>query len=374
MITRFDDYCIHQTHEPVCLPAQSDRNFYDRYWFNGFDAAGEFMFEVGLGLYPNRHVLDGHFSVVSAGVQHSFHASRRAPHERAHTVIGPFSVEVIEPLRRVRVRLLANDTGIECDLVFEGRSVPTEEPKNVMYDDGRLIMQNSRFTQFGRWHGHFTVGGQRHEVHRESSSGARDKSWGVRPVGEPEGGAPGLMNGEPGVYWIWSPIDFGDVCTQFNTFEDRDGSPTQLSACIQPLYASPELIPDQEGAVRHMRTARHRIDWQQGTRRSRSAQFHFIDNSGEETLITLEPLLHFQMKGVGYSHPEWGHGVWKGEEVIGAESWQLDGLDPLEYGNIHVHQLVRARMGDREGVGTLETLCFGRHAPSGFRSFFDGAP
>jgi hypothetical protein len=31
-------------------------------------------------------------------------------------------------------------------------------------------------------------------------------------------------------------------------------------------------------------------------------------------------------------------------------------------------------MGEREGLGTLETICIGRHAPSGFTSFFDGAP
>ena len=43
MITSFDDYCIHQTHEPVAQPAQSDRNFYDRYWFNGFDPDGAFV-------------------------------------------------------------------------------------------------------------------------------------------------------------------------------------------------------------------------------------------------------------------------------------------------------------------------------------------
>ena len=64
----------------------------------------------------------------------------------------------------------------------------------------------------------------------------------------------------------------------------------------------------------------------------------------------------------------------KGEEAITGETWRLDAIDPLEYSSIHVHQMVRARMGDREGVGTLETICFGRHAPSGFRTFFDGAP
>jgi hypothetical protein len=374
MITSFDDYCIHQTHEPVSQPSQSDRNFYDRYWFNGFDTSAAFMFEIGFGLYPNRRVMDGHFSVVIDGVQHSFHGSRRAPRDRAHTVVGPLSIEIVEPLRRVRVRLLPNETGIECDLTFSARSVAVEEPKNLMYDDGRLIMHNSRFTQFGCWDGHFAVAGVRTEVRGACTLGARDKSWGVRPVGEPEGGAPGLTNGEPGVYWVWSPLDFGDICTQFNTFEDREGHPTQLGACMLPTYASPDQVPDIESGLREMETARHRIHWQSGTRRSRGAEIQLIEPGGVQHGITLEPLLAFQMRGIGYSHPEWGHGIWKGEEAIAGESWRMDEIDPLDYRNIHLHQLVRARMGDRVGLGTLETICFGRHAPSGFQQILDGAP
>src|SRR2546425_1194423 len=36
MLTKFDDYAIHQTPEPIAHPASSDRNVYDRYWFNGY--------------------------------------------------------------------------------------------------------------------------------------------------------------------------------------------------------------------------------------------------------------------------------------------------------------------------------------------------
>lgn len=140
MITSFDDYCVHQTAESVAEPSQSDRNFYDRYWFNGFDRDGGFVFEAALGLYPNRRVMDAH------------------------------------------------------------------------------------------------------------------------------------------------------------------------------------------------------------------------------------------MFGIGYQHPEWGHACWKGELATGAEHFDHDELDPAEYKNIHTHHIVRARLGDQVGVGTLETVAIGRHSPSGLRSFFDGAP
>jgi hypothetical protein len=35
MLSRYDDYPVHQTPEPIAQPATTDRNVYDRYWFNG---------------------------------------------------------------------------------------------------------------------------------------------------------------------------------------------------------------------------------------------------------------------------------------------------------------------------------------------------
>ena len=32
MLSKFDDYPIHQSAEPVAHPTTSDRNVYDRYW------------------------------------------------------------------------------------------------------------------------------------------------------------------------------------------------------------------------------------------------------------------------------------------------------------------------------------------------------
>jgi hypothetical protein len=375
VITNFDDFMIHQTSDPVAKPAPSDRNFYDRYWFDGFDGKGEFLFEIGFGLYPNRRVMDAHFSVSTGGRQHCFHASRRAPRDRSDMRVGPLRIEVVKPMRAIRVCVEPNQTGIECDLVFHARSVPTEELKNVMYDEGRLIMDTSRFTQLGSWGGQFTVDGQRRELSHADVYGVRDKSWGVRPVGEPEAGAPGKLTTEPGVYWVWAPVFFDDFCTQFGTFEDRDGAPAQLGGAIVPLYASGDEIPHGEDPGHcEAASASHRIEWHPGTRLAKRAEVELVTREGEKYPIELDPMIRFQMLAIGYQHPEWGHAVWKGEEVVGSESWNLDELDLLDYKHIHTHQVCRARMGDKVGIGTLETVVFGRHDPSGFKTILDGAP
>lgn len=377
MITSFDDYCIHQTALPVAEPSQSDRNFYDRYWFNGIEETnGEWMFEMALGLYPNRRVMDGHFSVAIGDKQYAFHASRRAPKDRKETQVGPLSVEVVEPMRKIRVRLEANEHNIECDLLFTAASVPHKEPASTLHDDGHLIMNFTRFTQMGYWQGYFSVDGKRYEVNKAVAT--RDKSWGVRPVGEPAGGAPGLLNKDPGVYWVWNPMNFGDFATHMGTFEDRDGNSTQLSADLVPLYNNPDDIPQgADPGIVEMKDVKHQMNWVKGTRRAGSASVEFSDKDGNNYAYSMECGQRFYTLGIGYNHEEWGHGYWKGELETGREEWNLNEINELDRQFIHIHEVGKTtlKIGENtlRGLGTLESIVIGRHTPSGFKDFFDGA-
>jgi hypothetical protein len=97
-----------------------------------------------------------------------------------------------------------------------------------------------------------------------------------------------------------------------------------------------------------------------------------VERSGVRHVMELEPILCFRMKGIGYSHPEWGHGRWKGELAIAGESWKTDDINELAMDSVHIQQLVRARMDGQEGIGALEQMCIGPHAPSGFTSSWTG--
>lgn len=373
MLSRFDDYPIHPTPEPIAQPASSDRNVYDRYWFNGYTADGEFYFGIGLGLYPNRRILDCGLSIVRDGEQHAFHASRRAPAEPSETGVGPFRLDVLEPMRRLRVRIAPNETGMECDLLFTPRTACLEEGRQTLRRDGRVIMDATRFTQFGRWEGHLGYAGRRIAVESARVLGTRDRSWGVRPVGEPEtGGAPASR--PPQVFFLWAPIHWEDCCTHSAIFEDEHGRSWHQEGAILPAYASVEAIPGVEDpGVERLAGVGHRLAYEKGTRRARQAELTLRTRSGERHELALEPLLCFRMKGLGYLHPEWGHGRWQGELAVAGESWKSEALDPLALENLHVQQVVRARWGGREGVGVLEQLCLGPHATYGFRELRDGA-
>jgi hypothetical protein len=355
MLTHFDDYPIHQTPEPVAHTASSDRNHYDRYFFNGATPDGGLVFGAAMGLYPNRRVLDASFSLLHQGRQHSLHASRLAPLERAETRCGPIAVEVLEPMHALRVRVDGQD--LSAELVFRARGPALEEARATRRHEGRVFMDSTRFTQFGRWQGRIEVAGERIAV---DASGCRDRSWGIRPVGEPAGGSPAAP---PQIYWIWSPLQFDDACTLFGTFQEADGRPWHAHGALLRDGAQPET----------MRAIAHRIRWQPGTRRAAAAELELAPHAGEAIRIALEPIATFQMLGLGYLHPEWGHGLWKGVEAVGAEAWTVKELNPLDPRHLHVQQLCRARWGAREGLGLLEQLVIGPHAPSGFTGLFDGA-
>jgi len=108
-------------------------------------------------------------------------------------------------------------------------------------------------------------------------------------------------------------------------------------------------------------------------RRARAARITLIRRTGEREEIDLEPLICFRMKGIGYSHPEWGHGMWKGELAYAGESWKVADLDPMAYENQHLQQVVRATCGDQVGIGVLEQIAFGPHARYGFKELLDPA-
>src|SRR6516165_3193198 len=118
MLTKADDYPIHQTPEPIAF-AGTDRNFYDRYFFNGYSPApgDRAFFAAAFGVYPHLNIADAAFVVVRNGVEVALHASRCLDMERMNIVVGPIAIEVVEPLHQLRLRVNAPEQRISADIV-----------------------------------------------------------------------------------------------------------------------------------------------------------------------------------------------------------------------------------------------------------------
>ncbi|HEX5938820.1 MAG TPA: hypothetical protein VFZ12_00495, partial [Dehalococcoidia bacterium] len=164
MLTKLDDYPIHQTPYPIAHTYSADLNHYDRYFFNGYSPSGDLFFAVALGYYPNRKVMDAGFAVIRDGIEYSLIASRRAPNEPTDTSAGPIRVTVQEPLQRLLVTVAPNEHNIEADLLFEARTVPVEEPHFSRTDGITRTFDLTRLTQWGSWSGFIKVNGETIEV------------------------------------------------------------------------------------------------------------------------------------------------------------------------------------------------------------------
>src|SRR5262245_16546830 len=128
MLTKFDELTCHQIVATFDGPETSDRAFTEKMWFNLHDTAGAIVVAVGIGVYPNRNVMDG-FACVNLGnrVQHNLRVSRELRPRIEDLVIGPLSVQVVEPFRKVHLGVAQNDQGIELDLDFLATVPPHEE-------------------------------------------------------------------------------------------------------------------------------------------------------------------------------------------------------------------------------------------------------
>ena len=369
MLTKADEYPIHQTPEPIAV-AGSDRNFYDRYFFNGYNEDGSIFFAAAMGVYPHLNIIDGAVSILKDGKQSCLFFSRMLGSERMDTHVGPYSVEVTEPLKRIRLRVEETE-GIALDLSFTGRSAPIEEPRYSYRQGPRMLIDCTRMTQNGHWHGSIRLDGETIEVNSDTWMGTRDRSWGVRPIGASDGN-PNLPMQLPQFYWIWTPLSFADRSVFFHVNDDAHGFPWNTKAVHLPDGGADETL-------NHMATCKAQVSYEPDTRRASSAVIDMTSRGNQHMQVRLEPVSTFHMKGIGYRHPKWTHGAfisvepsWEREDYI------TDELPWADIHNLHIQAISRATLIDAEGkehkgIGTFEQLFVGAHAPSGFVDILDGA-
>lgn len=365
MLTKADDYPIHQTAEPIAYSG-TNRNFYDRYFFNGYRRDGSLFFAAALGVYPHLNVMDASFCVIRGNKQFNVHASRTLHMERLDTRVGPIEIEVVEPLEVLRVTCRDEANGVVADVTFNARFPAIEEPRFTRRLGAMTMMDYTRLTQNGTYHGYVEVDGERFEVGQADTWGTRDRSWGIRPVGQrdpqenPYGGAPQF-------FWLWCPLNFDDRATFYHLNADGAGEPWNTMGRVVTADGQTE-----------MPTATSQLAYQSGTRLARTARIDMAPRTGDGVRIELTPRQTFYMKGLGYGHPEWSHGLYHGELDTGFEVFDLDAINPADPTHFHVQAICDATLHAKgrtlHGQGALEQLVIGAYAPYGFKEVADLAP
>jgi hypothetical protein len=361
MLTKADDYPIHQTPEPIAY-AGSHRNFYDRYFFNGYLPDGSLFFAAALGVYPHLNVMDASFCIVHDGVQHNLHASKLLAMERLDTQVGPIEIEVIEPLEVLRLLVDSAEYGIKADLRFNARVGAIEEPRFTRRAGAMMSMDSTRMTQNGTYQGWLELDGKRFDA--AQMLGTRDRSWGIRPVGMGDPQQNPYADAAQ-FYWLWAPFNFDDCATFYHLNDDAEGKPWNTSGVIAMLGDEAQV----------MTQVRSELTFIPGSRHAATARIELTDDAGAISTLNFEPQWHFYMKGLGYGHPEWGHGLYHGDLEVGFDSFALADMAPGDPGSLHIQAFGSATLtdtqGTRTGVGVLEQMIIGPHAPSGFKETLD---
>jgi len=367
MLLELDDLPVHQSPAPLAHSMGGHPNAYDRFWFNGYRE--DLYFGVALGIYPNRGVIDAAVGTVRGGVQRSVFASGAS--EARVPAIGPISIELVQPMRVATIRVDAPDQGLRGELTFTARTVAIEEPRQTRYDGARVFMDVTRATQLGTWSGWLEIDGERIALDATPTYGTKDRSWGIRPLADSAGVAPSTQPTQ--LFFLWAPLNFEDGGYHFSTFEDADGASWSRTAAALDLL-QPGASPVDASGVHHASSSSHEVRFATGLRRSAHATLLVAVASEAPERIELEPLFTFRMRGAGYMHPVYAHGRFHGPLVVAGEVHDVEELDTVSLHDIHVQQVVRALWGDRQGIGVLEQLVIGPHAPSGLTGVLDGAP
>ncbi|TNE49375.1 MAG: hypothetical protein EP341_08395 [Sphingomonadales bacterium] len=357
-LSKGDDFPLHQTPEPVAYSG-TDRNFYDRYFFNGYAPDGGGFFALAFGVYPHLDIADAHFSFIREGIQYCLHASCELGMERLALRVGPISIEVVEPLHSLKVTI-EETHGIAGEFTFTGRAFPIEEPRFTHRIGPRAFMDYTRMTQNGHFTGWISLDGQRQEM-AQGTMGTRDRSWGVRPIGardeQPMPGAP-----IPSFFWQWAPINFPGGSLFFHVNNDAHGEAWNTRAAWAPDGADAADISEGAGSMRTRLQAGTR--WPSGGTLALAAK-------GAPEQVTFEPIGRFQMKGLGYTHPKWGHGAYHGPLAVEREDIDLATLDPLAPENLHVQMIVSVQAPQDQGLGVFEQLIIGPFSPLSLKGLND---
>lgn len=125
-----DEGLNHQVAETFATVAQSDPAWTEKLWGAVFKKDGSLGVGFGLGKYMNRNVMDAYCGVSRGVEQWAVRGSRMLFPDPDLSSVGPIHYEIIEPLKRLRVRLEENDSqpiSFDITLHCDDRFVSLEE-------------------------------------------------------------------------------------------------------------------------------------------------------------------------------------------------------------------------------------------------------
>ena len=259
--------------------------------------------------------------------------------------------------------------GLAIDLVFEGGMQAFHEQRHFIRQLGRVMFDTSRLAQTGFWSGTLQVGDESFRITPDRWWGTRDRSWGVRPVGEAE--PPGIRATTPviGGLWSYAPMQFRDfsimyICQESGTGERALEEAVRIPALGRP--GKPELLGRPE----------FDFEFVSGTRRVKRARLHLMRaertqarDRGRAAAPDVRRRRH-RLRLRRRLAPRHVPGTPQGRGILARHARPREPGAPVRPDR----QRGALRAGRAVGYGLFEYLLMGPNARFGFKSFEDVAP
>ena len=371
MLTKYDELLCHQIASTFDHPATNAREWTERIWFMVHDIKGDFILVGGFGYYPNRNVMDAYMCLAVEGKrQHVVRASRELRPLIDQVTVGPFSWQVIEPMKKVRAMLDENEYGVSYDLTLDGTMPPhDEEPPQFHRFRGRVVEDIRRYFQVGKPSGWIKINGQTVKIDPKSWRTERDHSWGIRR-GALERQDVGVQPGDIpiGFFYSGASWQFANWSANYHIREDWDGRIIDFSGGISYPYGSgkDEL---------HLASVQHDFKFRTdipGLRQIKGGVVTLTGVDGSKKEVSFTPLGIVYIGTGGYSYANYRgftHGLWMGPSWM--DGFTLDITDPevIQGASFLDEMSCKLTCNGEVGYGFTEVSVFGKYPKYGFEGY-----
>lgn len=333
MLTPYDEYPVHQAPYPFSSIPSTDVNWDDGYAFFLLNPHEKLFFGVGLRVSPNTDLVGGWTMINIAGQQYTvrFNRTWRRSFDLA---IGPLRIEFVEPLRRIRLNLAANDSDLSFDVLWEGLGPPVLEEHHIAVNRGRRSTDQTRYTQTGTGSGTIRLRDKVYAIDPATWTGARDHSWGLyadRPPLAPRASLlpPRVAQGGPArALRLWMLFRCGNYSGFYHLHETTDGTQCKMADVFGTPFDG-EIHRGWESTPIKFVSGRHALTYEPGTRILRGGTITLVDEAGgtwvQEVEVASPPWLP---DTIGYTPGSWKDGgtfhTWHGSEELAMEWDEFD--------------------------------------------------
>ena len=341
MLSPYDEYPVHQTPYPVSYIPSTDYNWDEGYYFAAFNPDEKVFLATGFRINPNSDMIGGYALLSVDGKQHTVRFNRCWRRD-FDLKIGPFRMEVIEPMRRIRLVLDENESGQRFDILWEGTAPAFLEDHHIAVNRNRRTTDQSRYSQPGKCSGFIALRGQRWQVDPANWTGARDHSWGLYAERPPLGPdrkwlPPAQKNEGPArALRIWSCFRAGEYSGFFHMHEDGDGRQQKMNDVFGTPFGG-HLFKGWSDEAVELTAGRHALEFHPGTRLLKSGKIFLTDKDGKEWRQEFDaPAPPWLVMTMGYHTGSWKDGgnffTYHGSEELALEWDEFDfSKQPVRY-------------------------------------------